>query len=134
MSSQTRFLTKLLGLYCIIVAVAMGLHRQATLEAITALVHDRPLVLIVGIITVFAGLAMVLVHNLWSGGVAPVVVTLIGWITLLKGVLFLLLPPDAAVGFYLDTLHYAQLFYLYVAFSLALGIYLSWAGFSAPRG
>lgn len=133
MTSQTQFLAKLLGLYCIIVAVAMGLNRQAMLEAITALVHDRPLVFIVGIITVFAGLAMVLVHNIWSGGVAQIVVTLTGWITLLKGVLLLLLPPDAAVGLYLGTMHYAQLYYLYVAFSLALGLYLSWAGFRAPR-
>ncbi len=131
MYSRTRFLSRLLGLYCIIIAVAMLVHRETVLETITALVHDRPSIFIIGVITLFAGLAMVLVHNVWSGGAATVVVTLLGWLTLLKSLPFLFLSPGAAVDFYLGALHYAQLFYLYATFSLALGVYLAYAGFKA---
>jgi hypothetical protein len=129
MSIRTQFLSRLLGLYCIIIAVAMLAHKDATLETITALVHDRPLIFIVGVITLFAGLAMVLVHNVWSGGAAAIVVTILGWVTLIKALLFLLLPPAAAIEFYLGTVHYAQHFYVYAAFSLALGVYLAYVGF-----
>ncbi len=133
MLSRTRFLSRLLGLFFIIVAVAMLMHKDSTIETVTALVHDRALMFIVGVITLSAGLAMVLAHNIWSGGAAAAVVTLLGWLTLLKVLLFMCLSPGAAVDFYLGTLHYAQLIYVYATFSLGLGAYLVYAGFKAPR-
>jgi hypothetical protein len=104
-------------------------HRQATVDTIIALVHNAPLLFILGVITLIAGLAMILSHNIWSGGVLPVIVTLIGWLTLIKALLFLFLSPEAAVGFFLGGLHYEQLFYLYAAISLIFGAYLTYAGF-----
>ncbi|MGB7284896.1 MAG: hypothetical protein WBE13_21725, partial [Candidatus Acidiferrum sp.] len=67
--------------------------------------------------------------NIWTGGALPVIVTLLGWITTLKGLFFLILTPNAAVGFYLGTLHYAQFFYFYATFCLVLGTYLTYGGF-----
>ena len=78
-----------------------------------------------------ARLAMVLAHNIWSGGALPVVVTLLGWLTLVKGFMFLLLFSGGAEGLYMGTLHYSQLFYLYMAICLVLGIYLTYAGFAS---
>lgn len=129
MTHPTRFLSRLWGVYCLIVGAAMILQREAMLETITALVRDRGLMFIVGVMLVFAGLAMVFVHNVWSGGSAALVVTLIGWGMLLKGALLLFLPPDAASHFYLETLQYARGFYVYAGISLLLGGYLSIAGF-----
>ena len=40
-----------------------------------------------------------------------------------------LLPPGAAVDFYLGRLHYARLYPLYAALSFATGLYLTAAGF-----
>ncbi len=133
MIDRSRFLSKLWGIYCLMVGVSMIVHKEAMLETITVLVHDRALMFIVGVMIVFAGLAMVLAHNVWSGGARPIVVTLIGWTMLLKGTLLLLLPPDAAIEFYLGTLHYAQWFYVYAGISLILGAYLSYAGFRAGK-
>jgi vacuolar-type H+-ATPase subunit I/STV1 len=87
------------------------------------------MMLIVGVITLAAGLAMVLAHNIWSGGTLAVIVTLIGWLTLIKGLLFLFLSPEMEAEFFLRQLHYQQLFYLYGAFSLVLGVYLTYGGF-----
>jgi hypothetical protein len=133
MTYQTRFLSRLWGVYCLIVGASMIMHRDAMLETFTALVHERALMFIVGVIIVFAGLSMVLVHNVWSGGSAVIVVTLIGWTMLFKGALLLFLPPDAASDFYLGTLHYSQWFYVYAGFSLVMGAYLSIAGFRTPK-
>jgi hypothetical protein len=124
----------LLGPYFILVGVAMLANRRATLELVTALVHNPPLMFIGCLIALIAGLAMVLAHNDWSGGALPVVVTLIRWITLLKGALILFLPPEEAVRFLLAGLNYEKLFPLYAAFSPIFGAYLTYGGFrSSPR-
>jgi len=43
-------------------------RKQATVETVTALVQNPSMMLILGVITLAAGLAMVLAHNIWSGG------------------------------------------------------------------
>jgi hypothetical protein len=75
-----------------------------------------------------AGLAIVLGHNVWSGGALPVVVTLVGWLILVRGLVLLFLSPAAAMGL-LAGLHFEHLFYVYVALSLLFGIYLTYSGF-----
>ena len=109
----------------------MFLHKQNYVETVTALIHNSPVMFVVSIITVIAGLAMVLAHNVWSGGALAVVVTLIGWITLVKGLLFLLLPPEMEAEFFLGKLHYGQLYYFYAVISLVLGVYLTYGGFKS---
>jgi len=129
MSPRTLFLSRLIGLYCILVALSMMTRRQATVETVTALLQSPSMILIVGIITLAAGLAMVLAHNIWSGGAFAVVVTLVGWITLIKSLFFLFMPPEMETRLFLQQFHYQQLFYLYTAISLVLGVCLTYGGF-----
>jgi hypothetical protein len=75
-----------------------------------------------------AGLAMVLTHNIWSVGALAVIVTLVGWMTLIKSLFFLFLPPELEAGFFLRQLHYQELFYVYGAISLVVGVYLTYHG------
>jgi len=89
------------------------------------------MIFVVGVITLAVGLAMVLAHNIWSGGALVVIVTLVGWMTLIKSLLFLFLPPEVEAGFFLRQLHYQELFYLYGAVSLVLGFYLTYGGFKS---
>jgi putative exporter of polyketide antibiotics len=131
MSPRTLFLSRLIGLYCILVGLSMMTHSQATVETVTALLQNPSMTLILGIITLAAGLAMVLAHNIWSGGTLVVVVTLVGWMALVKSLFFLFLPPEMETRLFLQQLHYQQLFYLYGAISLALGVYLTYGGFKS---
>ena len=89
MSPRTLFLSRLIGLYCILVALSMITRRQATVETVTVLLQNPSMTLILGVITLAAGLAMVLAHNIWSGGTLVVVVTLLGWMALIKSLFFL---------------------------------------------
>lgn len=131
MSSRTTFLGRLIGLYLILIALAMAIHKQATVESMTALIHNTPVLFVTGVIAVAAGLAMVLGHNVWSGGVFPVIVSLTGWLLLTKGVLLLFLSPEAVYGLLLVGIHFEQFFYVYCCFVFLLGAYLSYAGFSS---
>ena len=44
----------------------MVLHRQATVDWMTALLNNAALMWVLSVITLTAGLAMVLAHNVWS--------------------------------------------------------------------
>ncbi len=131
MSPRTIFLSRLFGLSCILVALPMMFHKQAVIEMDTVFLRDPSIMFLTGVLTLVAGLATVLAHNIWSGGVLPVVLTIVGWLTLIKGFTFLLLLSEDAAGLYLGTLHYNQLFYVYMAICLALGVYLTYGGFAA---
>ena len=76
MSPRTLFLSRLIGLYCILIALSMITRKQATLESVTAVLRDPSMIFVLGAITLIAGLAMVLMHNIWSGGALVVIVTL----------------------------------------------------------
>lgn len=129
MSQRTVFLSKLLGIYCIIVALSMIVSRQLVVETVITLVHNPPALFFAGLIAMVIGLAMILAHNIWSGGALPVIVTLIGWLTLIKGLLFLFLPWETVAGLYIGALHHEQLLTVDAAFLLALGTYLTYGGF-----
>jgi len=87
MSPRTLFLSELIGLYCILIGLSMMTRGQATVETVTALLQNSAMTLILGVITLAAGLAMVLAHNIWSGSALAVVVTLVGWMALIKSLL-----------------------------------------------
>src|ERR1700732_3487834 len=73
MLPRTIFLSRLIGLYCILIALSMITRRQATVETVTALLQNPSMMLILGVITLAAGLALVLAHNIWSGDALVVV-------------------------------------------------------------
>jgi len=131
MSPRTLFLSKLIGLYCILIGLSMMTRGQATVETVNALLQNSAMTLILGVITLAAGLATVLAHNIWSGGALVVVVTLVGWMAFIKSLFFLFLPPETEARVFLGRLHYQQLFYLYAAISLVLGVYLTYGGFKS---
>ncbi|HVS45051.1 MAG TPA: hypothetical protein VMS32_00090 [Verrucomicrobiae bacterium] len=133
MSERTAFLAKLIGIYCILVALPMAVNKQATLQMVTAAVNNAPVLFFVGLAVVAAGLALILSHNVWSGGAVPIIVTLVGWLTLLKGLLFLFLPPPAAAGISVWGSSYQQYYYFDVALAFVLGVYLTYGGFKDAR-
>lgn len=130
MKPRTQFIGRLLGLYCLIVSLIMATHKHDLVEIENTLVHNPALLYFLGILTLVAGLAIVLGHNVWSGGALPVTVTALGWVALAKGVLLML--PEAASGL-LPRFQYERLYYLYVAITFILGAYLTYAGFKPDR-
>jgi hypothetical protein len=127
MSVRTVFLARLFGPYCIIMAAAMLPQPEAFVTIVHAFVADAPLVLIAGVFTLFGGLAIVLLHNYWPGGALPVIITLLGWLTLIKAVVLLVLPSTRLVALYGGVSQTHIL--ISGSLTLLLGIYLTIAGF-----
>jgi len=132
MAMRTVFLARLFGLYCIIIAATMLSQPEAFVGLVHAFVANAPLVLIVGIFTLFGGLALVLLHNFWSGAALTVIITLVGWLTLIKAVVLLVLPSPKLVALYggVTSAHIL----ISGSLTLLLGIYLTIAGFRATLG
>jgi hypothetical protein len=132
MTSRTSYLGRLIGLYCILFALVMFLQKQVVLNAMGSLIGSPGTMLTLGLILLCTGLALVLAHNLWSGGALTIIVTLVGWITMLKGLLMLVLSPQAEMSLFLRQFHYQQFFYVYAALTLCLGLYVTYAAFRSP--
>jgi hypothetical protein len=125
---RTIFLARLAGLSLLLTSLAMLVQAGTISLAINALVHDRAALLVLALIGLVGGLAMVLAHNVWSGGSLPVIVTLIGWWLLIRNALLLFLPANAIVALF-DALYVEKLYYVFALIGLVIGIYLTYAGF-----
>jgi hypothetical protein len=130
MRPLTIYLGKLLGLFTLITSFWLLTERQTAVSTIPALLGDRPAMVIFAIIALGGGLAIVLAHNIWSGGVLPILVTLIGWVTVIRGVLFLFLAPETTLHI-LAAMQFEQFFYVYLGIPFVLGMYLTYLAFTA---
>jgi hypothetical protein len=127
-STSTLYLARLIGLFLLALGISMIVQPQATIETWIALVRDPSMVYVLGMITTAAGLAMVLSHNVWRGGALPIAITLIGWLTLLKGIAALCLHAESA-GRVFEMFHYVAFFYPYALVCIVSGVCLAIAGF-----
>jgi hypothetical protein len=131
MSQRTIFLARLFGLFLLIGSVWMLADEPDLRASVRAVVNDRAATLVLSLICVASGLAVVLGHQIWSGGIAPVLVTLVGWLLLARGLVLLFLPPNLLVAL-LDALSGPVWFYCAGMVALGLGLILTYAGFRAP--
>src|ERR1700690_1403302 len=130
MSRLTVFVARFVGLFTVLLIVVLLVRGSAVVETTVA---EGSVMFTYAIISLAIGLAMVLGHNVWSGGTLPVVVTLVGWLILAKGLLLVFLPQQLMPGI-IGQMQYGEHIYLYLAPALLLGAYLTWAGFTArPR-
>jgi hypothetical protein len=128
--ARTIYLSRLLGLFLLVLAAAEVTQRATLAVTAMELASSPALLLISGMLTLVAGLAMVLGHNVWRGGAMAVVVTVLGWLLLVKGVALVVIPP-AAWGGSVHASGFADLYGWYGVLPLVLGGYLTFAGFRA---
>jgi hypothetical protein len=133
MSPLTLYLGKLVGLGLLLMCLSLALRPKASLATISGMMHETGLLLVTGVTTLTAGLAMVLGHNLWSGPPLVLAVTIIGWVTLIKGLAITAVPPARLAAFY-RVINYPQIFRLVMVVGAIVGAWMTWAAFTvAPQ-
>jgi hypothetical protein len=130
MTSRTIFLGRLIGLLLIVSAGSLMSHPVTSIYTVSVIVHAPELLMVFGILATAAGLAIVLSHNRWSGGAPTVIVTLVGWLTLIRGLAIMFFSPGPFVVIF-ESLQFEQFFFFYLSIPLILGAYLTWTGFRA---
>lgn len=128
MAQRARFLARVFGLFLLAVAAAMTVNREGTLQALGATVASPELLFAYALLALALGLSVVLAHNVWRGGAASVVVTLVGWLMLARAALLLCLPASAVGQLYV-AVRFTQFYHGYVAAFALVGAYLTWSGF-----
>lgn len=121
------FLAKLLGLYLLIASIAILVNHKPFNKLLNEYVKNLPAVFFQSVFALLFGLALVISHNVWTGD-WRVIVTVIGWLALLKGVAHLF-APQAAIKKGVDFYH-ATSPVIFVITTL-LGAYLTYIGFTA---
>ena len=86
----TILVLRLLAVYYLSVGLALLIGQLKYSKLLKSFEDSQGLSLTVGFILIILGGLLVWVHNIWEGWVT--VITLVGWATLLKGVVFILIP------------------------------------------
>ncbi|MDR3442708.1 MAG: DUF308 domain-containing protein [Legionella sp.] len=87
----TYFIATVLGWYLVIMSLLLIFRRDVVTAAMRDVMAQPGLLLIIGVITLFIGLLMVISHNYWVLA-WPVIVTVFGWIALISGIIRLFSP------------------------------------------
>lgn len=85
------FLAKLLGPYCVIVAVGILLNLKTYQKVLEDFFKNPGLIYLGGVMALLFGLLIVLFHNVWTAD-WTVIITIFGWIGIIKGALLFIAP------------------------------------------
>ena len=92
------FLTKLIGPVCLVIGLALLINGAAFRTLAGEFLDSPALMFLSGVITLPAGLAIVLTHNVWAAD-WRILITILGWLAVVGGLIRLLAPQRAvAVG------------------------------------
>src|SRR5437588_637815 len=89
------FLAKLIGPVCLVLGLALLLNGAAVRKMAQTFLDSPALIFLSGIITLPAGLAIVLTHNVWTAD-WRVLITIIGWLSIIAGIIRTVAPQYAA--------------------------------------
>lgn len=120
-------LAKFIGTYIIVIAIGMLLNLKVYCKVMEDFFKNSALVYVTGLITFIAGLAIVLVHNMWVAD-WRVIITVFGWIALIKGA-WLIILPDTLVKITEAYVKNIKLLVIPWIIMLPIGIFLMFKGY-----
>ena len=89
------FLARLIGPLLVVIGVGLFVNRDNYRTLAREFLDSPALIYIAGLIAFVAGLSVVLTHNVWVLG-WPLVITLLGWLTLIGGIVRIVFPRATA--------------------------------------
>lgn len=122
----TYFWAQFLGLWMLIVGLALLRRPEEFRQMAQDFMSSRVGLYLGGLMALALGLLITLTHNVWELS-WPLIITIIGWLSLIKGAL-LTIFPDYAGRFSRWYLHRVKLRIFAVAY-IFIGLYLCWVSF-----
>ncbi len=121
------FLARLLGPILLVAGISILFNPRAFRTMLTEVVGSLTLVYLFGLIDLAAGLAIILTHNVWVVN-WRLLITLIGWLMLLRGVARTLIP-DTIMAFAAKRVDNKQFFLVSGVVLVILGLVLCFFGY-----
>lgn len=120
------FLAQLLGIFLTVTCASALFNHKLVSRLIKELSENYTLIIFSGFVSLLVGLLLVLLHNVWTYD-WRVLITLIGWLAVVKGIARLFFPDKVLKIAARVSLN----FYLIIcAVFLLIGVYLTYIGFS----
>lgn len=123
----SKFLSKVLGIYLLVVSMVLLIKMQQFTGLVLNLINDAPLMFVTGFMSLILGILMVVSHTIWEWD-WRVLITLIAWLTLLKGISLLFYPQFIGHLSFLFVQN-TTVVYLAGGLDLILGLILCYFGF-----
>ena len=123
------FLARLLGPLLLLPGMGLLVNPRAFRTMATEVVGSVTLVYLFGLLDFAAGLAIVLVHNVWTVN-WRVLITLIGWLLLIRGAARILIT-DTLIGYSKALIRNKRLYPVSGGVLVILGLVLCYFGYVA---
>ncbi len=121
------FLARLIGPLLVVIGVGLFVNRDNYRTLAREFLDSPALIYIAGIIAFLGGLSVVLTHNVWVLG-WPLIITLLGWLTLIGGITRIVFPR-ATVQLGERMIRNETMAPVAAAIYAALGLWLSAVGY-----
>lgn len=128
-AAATRFCARVVGPLMLIIGAVVTARFDDIALILPGLLQDAPLLFVTGIFTLIIGLVLVAAHHHWSSATA-ILISLFGLLTILRGVILLTMPTLIS-AFATSVLRVAPAALLAGALAMAIGLWLSYAGWLA---
>ncbi len=92
-------IAQFLGILLAVMGLSVVTDRKNIAAALEKTVQDRGFLWLWGFLILSMGAVLVVLNNIWASGLLALLITILGWLTLIKGA-FLLLFPNSAVSVY----------------------------------
>lgn len=121
------FLAKAIGIYYIIVSLAFLINKTRLRGLIIDTMNNAAFLLLSGFMALIIGILLVVSHNLWVKD-WRVIITIIGWLALLKGIT-IIFSPASLVNLSNKWMQNEAAYYPTFLFVLLIGILLLYFGY-----
>jgi hypothetical protein len=125
--TQSKMIAGLMGPTLIALAATLLINLSSISALVEPVSRDPALVIVSGVLSFVAGLAIVRVHNQWAGG-WTVLVTILGWLLVVGGLIRMLFPIWLA-GVAADLVKNTGFIAGEAVVLLVIGIYLSYKAY-----
>ncbi len=106
------FLLKFWGWYCMIFFFILCFNPKRIKQIIED-IQDEKFTILISFLAIIIGLLNILFHNVWEANIR-LVVTLFGWLALLKGIMLLTFPRTTTKGITKMNIKFVQAMYFFV--------------------
>lgn len=121
------FLAKIIGLYFLIVSISMLINAKLYKTLFLEFFSNDSIMLFSAVFTLLIGILLVVSHNIWTAD-WRVVITILAWLTLFKGIIRLAFPLQSK-QFNIQFISNNQAYMITSGVILLLGAFLCYYGF-----
>lgn len=122
------FYAKFLGLLFLVLGISLWVNPKRYKHLLKSYIKQQEIFFYHGLITLIIGMVVTITHNYWYWNWIGII-TLFGWISLVKGVSILFFPD--MITSWVKKFDYKELQIAGVLFTIVVGIYFSYIGFIA---